>query len=609
MLPTIKRHPLRPSEFWQSRLHHLYTLIQVLDDQAEQDLNRRADIERQTGLVQCYLKPADDQHLLVACEYGAALALLRVCQRRSADFSVEIQQPEKTLLIKANQSVSFGWPDWLTTFSLALILDHQDALEIMSTAECVDACSLPARHVDRFWPFLCGAIAALFQRDAMAQQLIEDADSFIQQLTIMEPSYVENCFRPLLPVMRAIVINNQQSFTQSITDAVESFKSYFLNQPDGDAELHGLYDLPLTALIGIGKKYGLNGGIDSEYLLQAFPGTHRFNTICANYPPLSIYDALEADWFIKSEGFSEHSKSTLVQRESKLFASYQARHAAGIPRAKLNFELLEANENPYTSEHFQPALDCGQLLQQAEILARQPQLTQSGKEYYQLESAITAIDLALKYLQAMGGKIEPSSLHSSTGQTLFAAEPGRFNPQRLLVYRNALASQAGLAQKEEGIALNHPERTAKQQVYALIEELKPYLLPVLQGLATDNNHEIFNSLKPKPEDYRKVFSAELAKVAQQHYKNWDEQERQPIHYDENTRIDAYMAPAGMLREDNELSRHFPGGYQSIANQLNPQRIWASWKYYQQGDSSGYSMNGLVWVDDHWAWFPKPYRLG
>jgi hypothetical protein len=63
----------------------------------------------------------------------------------------------------------------------------------------------------------------------------------------------------------------------------------------------------------------------------------------------------------------------------------------------------------------------------------------------------------------------------------------------------------------------------------------------------------------------------------------------------------------MLASDNELSRPFPGGYRAIAAKLNPNRIWVRWKFCRPGETAGMAYDGLVWVDDHWAWFPKPYR--
>jgi hypothetical protein len=64
----------------------------------------------------------------------------------------------------------------------------------------------------------------------------------------------------------------------------------------------------------------------------------------------------------------------------------------------------------------------------------------------------------------------------------------------------------------------------------------------------------------------------------------------------------------MLADENDLSLQFPRGYRSIAHWLQPERIWLAWKYLAPGAQSGVAYNGLVWMDDHWAWFPKPFRV-
>ncbi|MBW1876968.1 MAG: hypothetical protein JRJ84_01265 [Deltaproteobacteria bacterium] len=58
----------------------------------------------------------------------------------------------------------------------------------------------------------------------------------------------------------------------------------------------------------------------------------------------------------------------------------------------------------------------------------------------------------------------------------------------------------------------------------------------------------------------------------------------------------------MLREDNELSAHFPEAYHAVAQVLDTSRVWMCWRY------DGLRYDGLVWVNDHWAWFPKPWRV-
>ena len=37
-------------------------------------------------------------------------------------------------------------------------------------------------------------------------------------------------------------------------------------------------------------------------------------------------------------------------------------------------------------------------------------------------------------------------------------------------------------------------------------------------------------------------------------------------------------------------------------------VWAAWKYVVPGATSGLAYDGLVWCEDHWSWFPRPYRV-
>ena len=35
--------------------------------------------------------------------------------------------------------------------------------------------------------------------------------------------------------------------------------------------------------------------------------------------------------------------------------------------------------------------------------------------------------------------------------------------------------------------------------------------------------------------------------------------------------------------------------------------WWRWKFTKPGEDLGMAYDGLVFVNGHWAWFPKPYR--
>ncbi len=77
--------------------------------------------------------------------------------------------------------------------------------------------------------------------------------------------------------------------------------------------------------------------------------------------------------------------------------------------------------------------------------------------------------------------------------------------------------------------------------------------------------------------------------------------------DRYTELESTAAPAGMLRWHNELSNKFPQGYRSIAGWMVPDGIWMTWAVKSpEGGSVRY--DGLAWVDDHWIWLPKAFRI-
>jgi hypothetical protein len=151
----------------------------------------------------------------------------------------------------------------------------------------------------------------------------------------------------------------------------------------------------------------------------------------------------------------------------------------------------------------------------------------------------------------------------------------------------------------------------RQQVLELAEALTPLVLPVLRELAQDAGGNAVRGVLPREADYERAFSGEAAAVARDYYGRWwprqlEEGLGPPA--DPEARIEAHLAPAGLLGSDNALSRPFPSGYRRIAGWLHPHRVWVCWRILPPGADSGLALNGLVWLDDHWAWFPKPYRL-
>jgi hypothetical protein len=150
---------------------------------------------------------------------------------------------------------------------------------------------------------------------------------------------------------------------------------------------------------------------------------------------------------------------------------------------------------------------------------------------------------------------------------------------------------------------------ARQDTLAVMRALCEQAIPVLAALVGPDGPARVAALRPQPADYARVFTQEVAARAQVAYEAlWvrpPEIDRLDVG---QLKLQVDAAPAGMLREENELSRHFPGGYRALAPYLQPQRIWFVWRYLRTDAASGMRYDGLVHLEGRWVWFPKPYRV-
>ncbi|MBD1924415.1 hypothetical protein H6F77_25580 [Microcoleus sp. FACHB-831] len=116
------------------------------------------------------------------------------------------------------------------------------------------------------------------------------------------------------------------------------------------------------------------------------------------------------------------------------------------------------------------------------------------------------------------------------------------------------------------------------------------------------------SLRPRSEDYAQIFAPQVVEKAQEGYeKLWAEfpfPQAQPG----QTQLLVAIAKAEELASQEGVGEVFPGGYQQIVHYLLPDKIWLTWKYVKPGESSGMAYDGLVWLEDRFAWFPKPWKI-
>jgi hypothetical protein len=115
-------------------------------------------------------------------------------------------------------------------------------------------------------------------------------------------------------------------------------------------------------------------------------------------------------------------------------------------------------------------------------------------------------------------------------------------------------------------------------------------------------------LCPREGDYEKAFLPSMADALQRAYAPfWATNQMAPRPKAGQTQVLVFLATTEDLQAYNDRARQFPGGYKTVAPYLAPERVWVRWKFVRPGESLGMAFDGMVWLDDHWAWFPKPWR--
>lgn len=132
---------------------------------------------------------------------------------------------------------------------------------------------------------------------------------------------------------------------------------------------------------------------------------------------------------------------------------------------------------------------------------------------------------------------------------------------------------------------------------------------MLAPLATGNvAADILRLLRPRDEDYARVFMPEAVDRARAGYTAMWNAPPKSLGKAGQTAVKAFACDAESLRSENEFSQNFPGGYRHIAGYLKPELVWVAFKFVQPGETTGMAHDGLVFLGDHWAWFPKPWRI-
>ena len=115
------------------------------------------------------------------------------------------------------------------------------------------------------------------------------------------------------------------------------------------------------------------------------------------------------------------------------------------------------------------------------------------------------------------------------------------------------------------------------------------------------------ALRPKPEDYAEVFVGDAAEKAKAAMEPLWEGGKGLDPTSEQTQVDVAGATPEQLSKHEGNALGCPNGYQSIADKFNPKIVVFCFRFVKPGDRGGLAGDALVYVNGHWAYFPKPFR--
>ena len=117
-----------------------------------------------------------------------------------------------------------------------------------------------------------------------------------------------------------------------------------------------------------------------------------------------------------------------------------------------------------------------------------------------------------------------------------------------------------------------------------------------------------NALRPKPEDYDAVFVPDAAqKLKAQLDPLWDSGKLVLTPKPEQSDLAVVSATNDQFKTNTAGAAECPRRYGEIADMIKPGNRIYCFRFRKAGDKVGLASDGLVWLKDHWAIFPKSFR--
>lgn len=142
-----------------------------------------------------------------------------------------------------------------------------------------------------------------------------------------------------------------------------------------------------------------------------------------------------------------------------------------------------------------------------------------------------------------------------------------------------------------------PAVASKGDLSAARALLEKFLAPGADYAALTQN------LKPTSADYNAVFGPDAVKAIVYYAKMWRDPTAQIKPNAGQTQLLLFASTTDIVSKDKD----FPGGYARV--HLQKGFPIYRWKFVAPGKTLGMAFDGLVFVNGHFAFFPKPWRIG
>ncbi len=124
-----------------------------------------------------------------------------------------------------------------------------------------------------------------------------------------------------------------------------------------------------------------------------------------------------------------------------------------------------------------------------------------------------------------------------------------------------------------------------------------------------NAAELSKKLAPTKADYAAVFAGDAAAKAEAAYSPlWERGQLVIAGKADQTEIKLSRATTDELKAGTGNASAFPGGYKTAATLMKSGLTVYAFKFVKPGETLGMAYDGLVWVNNHFVIFPKPWRF-